>query len=74
MNTGKISSKQVGDELTNGRKLEDGTIEPPPVPPEGEKSNQVADAFDAQRMWPLLCFELSVSVDQEDRILQAHKR
>ena len=61
----------MGDELTNGRKLEDGTIEPPA---EGDKNNQTAQAFDAPRMWPLLCFELSISVDQEERFMQAHKR
>jgi hypothetical protein len=72
--SGKISSKQVGDELTNGRRLEDGTIEPPPTTPDGEKIIQTAHAFDAPRMWPLLCFELSVSVDQEERFTQAHKR
>lgn len=84
---GKISSKQIGDELTNGRKLEDGTIIPPspspssPYPQEseqsndsGEKAGMTAQAFDAGRMWPLTCFELSISVDQEDKFLQAHKR
>lgn len=77
--SGKISSKQVGDELTNGSKLEDGTFVPPPQPAtpnaHGEKANQTAEAFDGLRMWPLLCFELSISVDQEERILhQAYKR
>jgi len=80
----KISSKQVGDELTNGRKLENGKMIPPPPPPSyaqqqqqgdsGEKSNSVAKAFDAARMWPLTCYELSISVDQEERFLQALKR
>ena len=76
--SGKISSKQVGEELTNGSKLEDGTFVPPPQAPSvnaaGEKANQTALAFDSLRMWPLLCFELSISVDQEERILLAHKR
>lgn len=77
--SGKISSKQVGDELTNGSKLEDGTLVPPPVAAlnssSGEKGNQTAAAFDELRMWPLLCFELSISVDQEERIIhQAYKR
>ena len=58
----------------NGRKLEDGTFEPPPTTADGEKANQTAHAFDAPLMWPLLCFELSVSVDQEERFLQAYKR
>ncbi len=86
---GKISSKQIGDELTNGRKLEDGTIIPPSLSPPsastnleqsdqgndgGEKAGMTAQAFDAGRMWPLTCFELSISVDQEDKFLQSHKR
>jgi len=74
--TGKISSKQVGDELTNGSKLEDGTFVPPPQvasSTNGEKASQTAQAFDSLRMWPLLCFELSISVDQEERILLAYK-
>lgn len=75
--SGKISSKQVGDELTNGSKLEDGTFVPPPqaatANAAGEKANQTSLAFDSLRMWPLLCFELSISVDQEERILLAHK-
>jgi hypothetical protein len=77
--SGKISSKQVGDEVTNGSTLEDGTIVPPSVPESpsanGEKANQTAQAFDELRMWPLLCFELSISVEQEERILhQAYRR
>mmetsp|Transcript_18694 Transcript_18694/g.54032 ORF Transcript_18694/g.54032 Transcript_18694/m.54032 type:complete len:672 (-) Transcript_18694:22-2037(-) len=77
VNSGKISSKQVGDELTNGSKLEDGTFIPPPQPGKananGDKANQTALAFDNLRMWPLLCFELSISVDQEERMIHAHK-
>ncbi|KAL3902897.1 MAG: hypothetical protein SGILL_010651, partial [Bacillariaceae sp.] len=84
--SGKISSKQVGDDLTNGRKLEDGRFVPPPPQPvyaqqqqqqqqqgNGNEKNMspTAQAFDAPRMWPLTCFELSVSVDQEEKIMQA---
>jgi hypothetical protein len=83
--SGKISSKQIGDELTNGRKLSDGRfIPPPPIPSYPqlqqqqnevvEQSSSIAHAPDAARMWPLTCFELSISVDQEDRFLQALKR
>ena len=69
--SGKVSSKQIGDEMTNGRKNEDGKYEPRDG---GDKPNQTADAFDAPRIWPLLCFELTISVDQEERFLQTHKR
>ena len=83
--SGKVSSKQIGDELTNGRKLSDGRfIPPPPVPTYSHliqhsdtvepQSNSIAHAPDAARMWPLTCFELSISVDQEERFLQALKR
>ncbi len=40
----------------------------------GDRSTPMAKITDAARMWPLLCFELSVSVDQEDRLAQAHKK
>lgn len=40
----------------------------------GEQANQTAQAFDDARMWPLLCFELSVSVDQEERFMQSQKK
>jgi hypothetical protein len=83
--SGKISSKQVGDDLTNGRKLDDGRFIPAPPPPSYAQPEQddgndkyvttpTAQAFDAARMWPLTCYELSVSVDQEDKFLQALKR
>jgi hypothetical protein len=72
---GKLSSKQVGEELTNGHKLEDGTTDSPSKSSEnGEKANQTAGAFDEARMWPLVCFELSVSVDQEEKYMNTHKK
>lgn len=57
---GKLSSKQIGEELTGSDK--------------GEKVIQTARAVDEGRMWPLLCFELSVSVDQEEKMLHALKK
>ena len=50
---------------------------PPPSPKKGDQGNNggpTAEAFDSHRMWPLLCFELSISVDQEEKLMQAHKR
>jgi hypothetical protein len=84
----KVSSKQIGEELTNGPKPEEGTGESTSsstsskqaprdnIDPETgeERAAQVAQAFDAPKMWPLICFELSISVDQEERFLQTHKR
>jgi hypothetical protein len=77
---GKISSKQIGDELLNGtstkqdkksakRRDKDGGGS------DGEsKANPSSSAYDAARTWPLFCFELKFSVDQEERFLAAHKQ
>lgn len=58
--TGKISSKQIGEEIS--REEDNGS------------GNHTASASDARRFWPLVCFELSISVEQEDRILETRKR
>jgi len=71
ISTGKISSKQLGEELSNGRKAE---VKKSQKNGDDDSSNQTCRSSDASRMWPLTCFELSVSVEQEDRLLQAHKR
>ncbi|CAJ1942652.1 unnamed protein product [Cylindrotheca closterium] len=57
---GKLSSKQVGEELANIDK--------------GKTWSQSAQAVDKTRMWPLFCFELSVSVDQEEKMLHTLKK
>ena len=77
--TGKISSKQIGDEMTNGPKPENGTAKKKKTLEKsdssgGERLQLQAVAEDAGKMWPLTCFELSISVDQEERILLARKR
>lgn len=77
VSSGRVSSKQIGDELTNGWKTEksDGKKKNKADAPDlAERSNPTSRALDAPRMWPLLCFELSISVDQEERLLQALKR
>jgi hypothetical protein len=75
ISSGKISSKQLGEEISNGRKPEGGSASKKKKKEDDENDNQqTAQASDAGRMWPLTCFELSISVEQEDRILQAHKR
>lgn len=77
VSSGRVSSKQIGDELTNGWKTEkaDGKKKSKADAPDlAERSNPTSRALDAPRMWPLLCFELSISVDQEERLLQALKR
>lgn len=77
MSSGRVSSKQIGDELTNGWKTEksDGKKNSKAEKPDlAERSNPTSRALDAPRVWPLLCFELSISVDQEERLLQSLKR
>mmetsp|Transcript_16986 Transcript_16986/g.40014 ORF Transcript_16986/g.40014 Transcript_16986/m.40014 type:complete len:806 (-) Transcript_16986:148-2565(-) len=75
--SGKISSKQVGDELMNG-----------PPPEAGSKRSAAASkprvdlgtvdrtsrTNDASRMWPLFCYEHQFSVDQEEKFLNLHKK
>lgn len=75
-----MSSKQIGEEISNefkkGAKKNKGqetSGSNSPTPGEG-KGYITAKAFDAAQMWPLLCYELSVSVDQEERLLQAQKK
>jgi hypothetical protein len=60
--SGRISSKQIGEELTS----------------EFNKINADEDekcsSNDWSDIWPLYCFELLVSVDQEERLISAQKR
>jgi hypothetical protein len=69
-----VSSKQIGDELTNGWKTDGKKKGKPDSQDLAERANPTSRALDAPRMWPLLCFELSISVDQEERLMQALKR
>lgn len=66
--SGRISSKQIGEEITNtrkGNKRGSGQT---------MKNPQVSCAVDrADEFWPLLCFELAISVEQEERALQAQR-
>jgi bZIP transcription factor len=75
--TGKISSKQVGDELLNGTSKKDdrASIAKRRKDQDDEEasSNATSAPSDAVRTWPLFCFELKFSVDQEERFLSAHK-
>lgn len=71
---GKISSKQIGDELTNGPKLENDGKPKKGKAKDADRPQPQAVAVDAAQMWPLTCFEMSISVDQEDKFLLARKR
>jgi hypothetical protein len=78
--TGRISSKQIGDEMTNSPKgkpdtgpgLQDMATSEDDY--NGDRPNQTSYANDAPRYWPLFCYGLGFSVDQEDRFLAAQKR
>lgn len=81
--TGKISSKQIGEELTNGgnsnkkreKKSDRRGGEKDSGGSDGEgKAITSSPAYDAARFWPLFCFELKFSVDQEERFVAAHKQ
>ncbi len=66
--TGKISSKQLGEEISNAkqpRRRRKGDQEP---------SHQTASVSESEKFWPLACFELSISVEQEERFLEVHDR
>jgi hypothetical protein len=60
--TGRISSKQIGEELTN----------------EFNKLNTDEDeklfSSNVSEIWPLFCFEMLFSVDQEERLVLTQKR
>lgn len=77
---GRVSSKQVGDEMTNIPKGKADTG--PGLQGEGsgedlyngDQPSQTSYANDAPRFWPLFCHWVSFSVDQEDRFLAAQRR
>jgi len=82
----KISSKQVGDELTNGARKEkkggskrrvtfkDNDEDESVGETDGQSNNLTPYANDAARVWPLLCYEMSFSVEQEERFVATHKK
>mmetsp|Transcript_25962 Transcript_25962/g.28704 ORF Transcript_25962/g.28704 Transcript_25962/m.28704 type:complete len:572 (+) Transcript_25962:91-1806(+) len=66
----RLSSKQIGEELTNKWKNNSMDI--------SDEINTLttltAQADDPLRLWPLFSFDMSISVDQEERFLHFHKR
>jgi hypothetical protein len=66
--SGRVSSKQIGKELTQAWEKSKTKEE------EDESKPNSCGAYDALKMWPLLCHELEVGVDQEERMLQAHRK
>ena len=74
--TGKISSKQLGEEISSRHKheLRHGESSLPKSQQQQQGSNQMACVSEAEKFWPLVCFELSVSVEQEERFLELQGR
>lgn len=70
--SGKISSKQVGDELTNG--LGERGKRPARSKGSVDDISRTSRADDAARTWPLLCYEHQFSVDQEEKFLALHRK
>ncbi|KAL7518309.1 hypothetical protein ACHAWX_003153 [Stephanocyclus meneghinianus] len=59
--TSRPNSKQIGEEIVSNEKTGDSPL--------------TSGADDAPRMWPLLCHELTMTMDQEERIInQAHEQ
>ena len=72
--SGKISSKQVGEDLINSPAPPDNTlIDATDGRPDDNSLARTCHANDAARLWPLFCYEHKFSVDQEDKFLTLHK-
>jgi hypothetical protein len=68
----RVSSKQIGEDLSNAWKTETKTGS---CDQDGNQTNTLTcETSQATKFWPLLAYELSLSVDQEERLLLAHKR
>ena len=78
----KVSSKQIGDEMLNGpggskANLSRDTKNKRQNHDDGNDDNTrniMANVYDAARCWPLFCFELKFSVDQEERFLATYRQ
>lgn len=74
--TGRVSSKQVGEELTNGmkEKMNESVVSGGSGSNSSSRSPITCHHNDRYQMWPLLCYELAVSLDQEEKLLQYMRR
>jgi hypothetical protein len=75
---GRLSSKQIGEEITTkwkkalpttSLKNQNHLSDSQQIYEEDERYIK-AGPDEPNRLWPLLCFELSISVDQEEKLLQ----
>jgi len=76
--TGRVSSKHVGDELTathrSAARFSTGSSSSKSGGSSSSSSSIACSADDAHQSWPLVCFELGVSLDQEEKLLNAFRR
>jgi hypothetical protein len=70
----RVSSKQIGEDLSNAWKSEAKTSSCPPDQDGNRTNTLTCETSQATKFWPLVAYELSLSVDQEERLLIAHKR
>ena len=77
----KISSKQIGEELTTGSSISNNSNDDSLPKKRQTKSNQGGNGgitssavYDGAKTWPLFCFELKLSVDQEERFIGKYKQ
>ena len=79
----KVSSKQIGEELMTGSSSSNSNDD---ALPKKKKSNEAVTGGstnggiassavnDGAKTWPLFCYELKLSVDQEERFVAKHKQ
>lgn len=62
--TGRVSSKLVGEDIAkkHAEDVKEGIAEQPTL---------TCNADDRATFWPLLCYELSVGIEQEEKLLQS---
>lgn len=65
--TGRISSKLVGEDIS--KKYVENTKDIHAL-----KNNITCTADDKSAFWPLLCYELSIGIEQEEKIIQTLDR
>jgi bZIP transcription factor len=76
----KISSKQIGEELMTGSTSNNSSDDPLPKKRQSKSSTSgnggitSSAVYDGAKTWPLFCFELKLSVDQEERFIGKHKQ
>lgn len=72
--TGRVSSKQIGEELIAAHNSTQAGVGTLPLNASSARITSSQISSDNMVIWPLLCHELSMSVDQENLMMEAHKR